>query len=66
MTIIFFCYIQAKLEQLEGETSYRGVELQRELGHCTELQREIATTRKALDIAQGNVSSLETEVKQKN
>lgn len=32
------------------------------MGHCTELQMEIVTTRRELEAAKGNVSSLEAEV----
>lgn len=52
------------MEQLESESNLKGAELQRELGHCSQLQVEISTTRKELDISKGNVSSLEAEVPQ--
>lgn len=55
-------FSQAKLEELEGETSSKGAELKREMGQRAELQAKISTTRNALDMAKNNVSSLETEV----
>lgn len=50
------------MDQLESEKTYKGTELERELGRCAELQMEIATTRKEVDIARRNVASLEAEV----
>lgn len=50
------------MEQLESDKNYNGMELERELRHCTELQVEITTTRKEVDISRGNVASLEAEV----
>ncbi len=52
------------METLEGETSYRGLELKKEIGHCSELQKEITATRTTLDTAKENVSSLEVKVRE--
>ena len=66
-SVLLPCFLsfQAKLENLESERGYKGVELEREMGRCVELQRDIAAARNALDISQGNVTSLEAEVRER-
>ena len=54
---------QTKLELLENDGSLRAAEVQKEVGHRRELEREILLVRRDLKMAKENISSLESQVK---